>query len=106
LAPRAGLTRAAHGLVFRDVPFALVPAVNAHDRGRALEEAWQRPPAPSLAVPIGALREYEERGELPSLVFTPMLVEDGRRLVIGNVDLSGATTNYVRWVETGGAPGP
>jgi len=103
LVARDSLTAVAHRLVFRDVPFALVPAVNAHDRGRALEEAWQRPPAPSLAVPIGALREYEERGELPSLVFTPMLVEDGRRLVIGNVDLSGATTNYVRWVETGGS---
>src|SRR5262249_60880199 len=29
--------------------------------------------------------------------------EGGGRLVVGNVDLSGATTNYVRWVETGGS---
>src|SRR5579862_9375065 len=103
LVARDSLSALAHRLVFRDVPFALLPAVNAHDRGRAMEEAWQRPPAGSLAVPIGALREHEERGELPSLVFTPMLVEDGRRLVIGNVDLSRVTTNYVSWI---GGTGP
>jgi hypothetical protein len=101
LVARDSLGALAHRLVFRDVPFALLPAVNAHDRGRAMEDAWRRLPAGSLAVPIGALREHEERGELPSLVFTPMLVEDGRRLVIGNVDLSRATASYVRWI--GGA---
>jgi hypothetical protein len=63
---RDSLSDVAHRLVFHDVPFAFIPAVNAHDRGRAMEEAWQRRPAGSLAVPVGALRRYEERGQLPS----------------------------------------
>src|SRR5262249_60061433 len=54
LVARDSLTAVAHRLVFRDVPFALLPAVNAYDRGPALGEAWQRPPAPSPARALGA----------------------------------------------------
>jgi hypothetical protein len=35
----------------------------------------------------------ERMGWRPSLVFTPMMVEDGRRLLISNLDLAFATRN-------------
>jgi hypothetical protein len=34
----------------------------------------------------------ERQGQIPSLVFSPMLVEDGRRLLISNLDLDDLTT--------------
>jgi hypothetical protein len=84
------------------------PQSTPNDRGTALELAWKeylrgRPkpgprPAdqpvwwdwdePSLDVPFSALRNEEKEALIPSLVFTPMLVEDGRQLIISNLDLS------------------
>lgn len=85
------------------------PGSTANDRGTALERAWNRhllgrpkrtdgkspppgvvswdPTAPALDVPFDELREEEAAGLIPSLVFTPMIVEDGRQLVISNLDL-------------------
>jgi hypothetical protein len=57
------------------------------DRGAALEKAWEKHTAGALAWPFAQLREAERKGWRPSLVFSPMLVEDGRRLVISNLDL-------------------
>ncbi len=56
------------------------------DRGTALEDAWVRH-MPSLNVPFKSLAEAEWKGELPSLVFTPMTVEDGRQVIISNLIL-------------------
>lgn len=85
-----------------------LPQETANDRGTALELAWDRhllgqpirengeipvgkiawnKALPSLSVPFDDLREEEKRGLIPSLVFTPMLVEDGRQLIISNLDL-------------------
>jgi hypothetical protein len=52
------------------------------DRGRVLEDDWQ-----ALRYPISSLRDLEACGALPSLIFSPMTVEDGRRLLISNLDL-------------------
>jgi len=57
------------------------------DRGAALEKAWEKNTAGALALPFTELRKREESGWCPSLVFSPMLVEDGRRLIISNLDL-------------------
>ena len=93
------LSPLAHRLVFRDVPFAFLPVPNADNRGQAMEETWIRNTERTLEVCLGSLREKEAQGELPSLVFSPMIVEDGRRLIISNLDLSTITTNQVRWLE-------
>jgi hypothetical protein len=81
-----------------DVPSWLSPWPLHHDRGKALEEAWsyysRTPPVPkgrgtrprALDCTFADLRVGEKQGWRPSLVFAPMMVEDGRRLVISNID--------------------
>jgi hypothetical protein len=96
------LSPLAHRLVFHDIPFAFLPLLNANNRGQALEDAWNAHAGGILNVPLGALRDREREGALPSLVFTPMVLEDGRRLVISNLDLSSITANEVRWVRGAG----
>jgi hypothetical protein len=62
-------------------------------RGRALESAWVRQTDGLLGRTFGDLRPGEAEGWLPSLVYTPMLVEDGRRLLVSNLDLSALTSS-------------
>jgi hypothetical protein len=95
------LSPVAHRLVFRDIPYAFLPFVNLDHRGEALESAWSAQSGGELDVAIRDLRDAEDHGRLPSLVFSPLIVEDGRRLIISNLDLSAITTNAVRWL--GGA---
>jgi len=80
------LTVVADAMIFHDLPGAFVPRARRWDRGAALESAWQEN-MKELALTFGELRERERTGELPSLVFSPMLVEDGRRLIVSNLDL-------------------
>jgi hypothetical protein len=66
------------------------------DRGEALEKAWQTHTAGALARSFTDLRDSERDGWRPSLVFSPMLVEDGRRLIISNLDLDFLVHNQGR----------
>src|SRR5262249_52748846 len=95
------LSSAAGCLVFNDFPGLLNPLSREVDRGRKLEEAWVRLGriSPKFSPLERALKCYaadERDGWKPSLVFTPMLVEDGRRLLISNLDLSFVSRNYGR----------
>jgi hypothetical protein len=83
-----------------DLPSWLSPRPSRYDRGRALEDAWAAalrdpddPDDVALAVDFETLSEDERSGARPSLVFTPMMVEDGRRLIISNLDLRSAISN-------------
>ncbi len=79
-----GLSAVTSGLVFRDLwPPPLRVGL---DRGTGLERAWENNCA-RLADPVGSLRAGEQAGWRPSIVLSPMVVEDGRRLVISNLDL-------------------
>jgi hypothetical protein len=83
-------------LAFADLPGAVSPFPRRGDRGRTLEETWIRctgGAASPLARPLQAFAADERLGWRPSLVFTPMMVEDGRRLLVGNIDLAFATRN-------------
>ena len=62
-------------------------AALGESRGRALESAWVRHTDGLLGRTFRELRPGEAEGWLPSLVYTPMLVEDGRRLLVSNLDL-------------------
>jgi hypothetical protein len=62
-------------------------------RGRALEEAWKEHTKGRMARTFWELREGEARGWRPSLVYSPMVVEDGRRLLVSNLDLSALTVS-------------
>jgi len=52
------------------------------DRGIELERDWA-----ALRIPFTCFREAERAGLIPSLVFSPMTVDDGRRLLITNLDM-------------------
>jgi hypothetical protein len=81
------LTPLAQGLVLRDLPMLFVPLPYSADRGQALEEAWEEHTGGVLAMPFRALARGEREGWRPSLILSPMLVEDGRRLLISNLNL-------------------
>lgn len=82
-----GLSSVVHRGVYGDLFQLFSPSPHTDDRGRALESAWSENMHRALDVPFQALREGEKAGWRPSLVFSPMLVEDGRRLLISNLDL-------------------
>ena len=90
-----GLTNVAKQLVLRDLPRSFVPFElgPVADRGTELERAWAGGSAqetgPRLDVPQTSLVDGERAGWRPSLVFSPMLAQDGRRLIVSNVDLKG-----------------
>lgn len=79
----------ARALALRDVPKLVLPFHFA-DRGIALEDAWARN-SPPMALTFGQLAAGEREGWRPSLVFTPMFAEDGRRLMVSNLDVSRLT---------------
>jgi hypothetical protein len=88
--------------VLSDIPCLLSPWPMRYDRGRALEQAWSdclKPP-PSTGLKSGALdisfeslREGEKAGWRPSLAISPMMIEDGRRLIVSNLDMRYAISN-------------
>jgi hypothetical protein len=82
------LTPVVNTMVFRDLPSFFSPWNRGYDRGRRLEDAWNDTLGGLLNVSFSDLFAAEKAGKLPSLLFSPMLVEDGRRLVISNLDLA------------------
>ena len=79
--------------ILRDLPFAIFPWRQSYDRGHALEDAMVNGgKLTELGYTFSQLLGAERQGQIPSLVFSPMLVEDGRRLLISNLDLDDLTT--------------
>jgi hypothetical protein len=98
------LTPVLHRAIFRDLPRLFDPFPVATDRGVALEDAWDRNMGGALRVPFASLKPGEIDGWRPSLILTPMLVEDGRQLFISNLYLQYMTENggeYLRPCEDG-----
>ena len=83
-------------MLFADLPGTLSPFERKNDRGRTLEQTWIRWTG-GKESPLGrSLQSYaadERMGWRPSMVYTPMMVEDGRRLLISNLDMAFATRN-------------
>jgi hypothetical protein len=99
------LTPLACQLVFNDLKYLFRARCNPEDRGRALEKAWIDHSGGTLSVTFSDLAAGERAGRWPSLVFSPMIVEDGRRLLLSNLDLSQVVENRVRWTNAAnGAP--
>lgn len=66
-----------------DIPMSFVPdAYQKQDRGVTVEDCWK-----TLDQPFPFLAGNERLGKVPSVVFSPMLVETGQRLLISNLDL-------------------
>jgi hypothetical protein len=86
--------------VFGDIPLLFSPWVASYDRGKALEDAWHlhlsadgTVQGSPLGITFSRLREMECNNECPSLIFSPMLIEDGGRLLISNLDLRYVASN-------------
>lgn len=90
---RDHLTPVVHRLVFNDLHALFFPLSLGSDRGRGLEDAWKIHLGGALDVPFRSLRDGEQEGWRPSLVFSPVLIEDGRRLLISNLDLADVAVN-------------
>ena len=87
-------------MIFHDALWTMFPWANREDRGTALEGQWERywdayvPRSSAVGgTTFGDLWAGEKAGWRPSLVYTPMLVEDGRRLIISNMDLDALTVD-------------
>ena len=89
--PTNDLEAVARSLALHE-PWAMLWPGPRTDRGVALERGWY-----DLRHPVRDLGPLEAKGMVPSIVFSPMTVEDGRRLVISNLDLAE--------VVQGGSPG-
>ena len=87
------LTPITHTLVNHDLPALFIASHFSYDRGQALEAALRAAMRGQLHTPFSALRDGEAAAWRPSLIFSPMLVEDGRQLFISNLDLRKVTQN-------------
>jgi hypothetical protein len=94
------LTPAVQTMLLTDLPHVWLPGPMPRDRGREIEQAWfrntRRPgeERSALEKSFAELREAEREGLRPSLVYSPMLVEDSRRLIVSNLDLDHLTMSY------------
>jgi hypothetical protein len=96
------LTPLMNELVFSDVPHFFSPWHASYDRGKAFEDAVARKLGPAITQSFADLQQGEREGWRPSLVFAPMMVEDGRRLIVSNLSLADALQNTVTLIS--GAP--
>lgn len=87
------LTPVSESLVTNDVPGFFSPFPSPTDRGEALERAWSKGLDGELDVSFEKLAERERAGWCPSLAFSPMMIEDGRRLLVSNLDLRYPASN-------------
>ena len=75
------------GAVLQRIPAWPLTKTKFWDRGNLLEEVWQEK-FPVLNHSLDQFRSYEISGKIPSLIFSPMFAQDGRRLLVSNLDLS------------------
>lgn len=96
------------GLFFSDTPAALLPFYRPWDRAKSLEASWKRNARPvppgttsAMAATFAELMAAERDGRAPSLIFSPLLVEDGRRLLVSNLDLADLASEAAPTLGTG-----
>ncbi len=81
--PRDSLSAVSKHIIRKDLPSLIIPGRVDVDRGKVLEKHWE-----TIDVPFGALRAGEAEGWRPSILFSPMLIESSKPLVISNLRLS------------------
>ncbi|MEO0445807.1 MAG: hypothetical protein AAF191_06990 [Verrucomicrobiota bacterium] len=86
------------GALLQRLPFPPFDQGHYQDRGNLLEQVWVEK-FPSLGISLPELAASEHSGELPSLIYAPMLAQDGRRLLTSNLDLS--PLRYAGWGSEG-----
>lgn len=81
--PRDTLSPVAQHLLQKDLATIFRPERVVLDRGKVLERQWLK-----LGKSFRELRNGEQMGWRPSMIFSPMIVETGQPLIISNLDLS------------------
>ena len=100
--PVDSITPVARYIALREPWNAIKPWVSANDRGIVLEDDWG-----PIGLSLQRLRGEEEQGRLPSIIVSPMIIEDGRRLLISNLDLwpiCGTEGSQITGDDDGGSP--
>jgi hypothetical protein len=90
---RDSLSPLVYQLIYGDLPEMFWPFPLRRDRGQVLEERWNENLDGALDMTFAALQPGEAAGWRPSLVYSPMMIEDGRRLLFSNLDLEHLTQN-------------
>ncbi len=93
--------------LFSDLLHMFAPFGVSHrltDRGNRLERIWEKLyRSPDGSSPMNRTLddtlEAERSGEMASMVFSPMIVENGKRLIITNVDIEDVITNRVEMLN-------
>lgn len=100
------LTPTVQTMLLSDLPSVWYPGTVSWDRGKALEEAWHhnlstyfkertgKEQTSPLQASFEKLKKAEAEGKIPSLIYSPMMIEDGRRLLISNLDLLDLTWTW------------
>jgi tetratricopeptide (TPR) repeat protein len=84
---RDSLTPVVRRMLLGDLPSVLYPGRVTDDRGETLQRTWAANTNGDADLTFADLAALEMEGKRPSLIFTPMMVEEGRPLVISNLDL-------------------
>lgn len=97
--PRDSLSDVSQQLAFWDIMDIFFPGplkrwiyerFGVGDRGRTLEMSWKRIGHDgSQTFTFQRLADATQRGEAPSIIFSPMIVETGQPLLISDLDLAG-----------------
>ena len=85
------LSRLTSAFIFRDIPAGILPVRTWNHRGNVVEDNWREnfsTPQVPFQAKFENLKEHERKGVIPSIVYSPMMVEDARRLLISNLNLS------------------
>lgn len=64
------------------------------DRGYAFESQLHENTNYAMDHSLGYYREFEEQGIIPTMIFSPTIINDGRRLLISSQPLNFLTGNY------------
>lgn len=64
------------------------------DRGFAFESQLHENTNYAMDHTLGYYREFEESGAIPTMIFSPTIINDGRRLLISSQPLNFLTGNY------------
>ena len=87
--PMRSMEPLARGIALSEIWKAAWPGTVGEDRGVILEKDWG-----VLRYPFVELAKLEAGGKIPSMIFSPMIVEDGRRLLISNLELGRDGTGW------------
>lgn len=93
--------------LYTDLLHLISPVKVAHrltDRGNRMETIWEKSLVRAdgsrpMNLTLDETLQAEKEGLMPSLVFSPMIIEDGKRLIISNADMSEVITNRIEMLN-------